>query len=158
MLALGGTVQDAQEGRIAAEKLLESGAGWEKFKTLIEVQGGDIGYLDDPGRFPKAPLIESLLSPHSGYLAKIDARIVGETSVDLGAGRAKKSDSIDHAVGIEVLHKVGDFVEQGQPVFIVHANSHERLTTASDRLLTALAWSESPVEPLPLFYEVIGEQ
>ena len=78
--------------------------------------------------------------------------------MDLGAGRAKKSDSIDRAVGIEVLHCVGDFVKQGQPVYIVHANSQERLTAASERLLTALAWSESPVEPLPLFYDVIGEK
>ena len=158
MLALGGTVQDAEEGRKSAEKALESGAAWEKFKTLIEVQGGDISYLDDPGRFPKAPLIETLVSPRSGYLSMIDARIVGETSCDLGAGRAKKSDSIDHAVGIEVLHKVGDYVDQGQPVYVVHANNQERLTAASERLLTALAWSETPVEPLPLFYDVIGEQ
>ena len=158
MLVLGCTVQDAEEGRILAEKALENGAAWEKFKTLIEVQGGDIGYLDDPGRFPKAPLVETLISPRSGYLKMIDARTVGETSVDLGAGRAKKSDSIDHAVGIEVLHKVGDYVDQGQPVYVVHANNQERLTAASQRLLTALAWSETPVEPLPLFYYVIGEQ
>ncbi len=158
MLALGCTVQDAEEGRILAEKALENGAAWEKFKTLIEVQGGDIGYLDDPGRFPKAPLVETLVSPRSGYLKMIDARTVGETSVDLGAGRAKKSDSIDHAVGIEVLHKVGDYVDQGQPVYVVHANNQERLTTANERLLTALAWSETPVEALPLFYDVIGEQ
>jgi len=158
MLALGCTVQDAEEGRILAEKALENGAAWEKFKTLIEVQGGDIGYLDDPGRFPKAPLVETLVSPRSGYLKMIDARTVGETSVDLGAGRAKKSDSIDHAVGIEVLHKVGDYVDQGQPVYIVHANTQERLTAARERLFTALAWSETPVEPLPLFYDVIGEQ
>ena len=91
-------------------------------------------------------------------MSKIDARTVGETSVDLGAGRATKSDTIDHAVGIEVLHNMGDYVEQGQPVYIVHANSKEHLEAAKERLLTALAWSDKPVEPLPLFYEVVGEK
>ena len=157
MLALGGTAKNAREGRKLAEENLASGAAWEKFKTLIEIQGGDAGYLDHPDRFPSAPFIETLSSPQSGYLSRIDARTVGETSVDLGAGRAKKSDSIDHAVGIEVLHNVGDFVEVDQPVYIVHANSEARLAAASERLLSALAWSETPVEPLPLFYDVIGE-
>ncbi|MBK5107844.1 MAG: thymidine phosphorylase [Anaerolineales bacterium] len=158
MLALGRTVTDAEEGRKSAEKALASGAAWEKFKTLIGTQGGDVSYLENPDRFPSAPLVETLSSPRGGYLSTIDARIVGETSVDLGAGRAKKSDSIDHAVGIEVLQNVGDYVEQDQPVFIVHANSKDSLETAKERLLTALAWSDKPVDPLPLFYEVVGEK
>lgn len=157
MLALGDTVENADEGRKMAEQALESGAAWEKFKILIEAQGGDVGILENPDRLPTAPFIKPVLSPSSGYLSRVDARIVGETSVDLGAGRAKKSDSIDHAVGIEVLHNVGDYVEQGQPVFVVHANSAELLAEAKDRLLTALDWSEAPVDPLPLFYGVIGE-
>ena len=158
MLALGGTVESADEGRKLAEKCLASGAAWEKFKTLIQVQGGDISFLENPDRLPTAPLIEPIASPRGGYLSKIDARTVGETSVDLGAGRATKSDTIDHAVGIEVLHNMGDYVEQGQPVYIVHANSKEHLEAAKERLLTALAWSDKPVEPLPLFYEVVGEK
>ena len=158
MLVLGGCVQNAEEGKKTAQDVLESGAAWEKFKQLIEVQGGDISYLEHPDRLPAAPLVEPVVSPRGGYLSRIDARIVGETSVELGAGRAKKSDSIDHAVGIEVLHNVGDYVEKDQPVYIVHSNNQERLAAANERLLTALAWSDSPVEPLPLFYDVIGEK
>ncbi|MGB5845027.1 MAG: thymidine phosphorylase [Anaerolineales bacterium] len=157
MLALGDAVQNVREGRNAAEKALANGAAWNKFKTLIEMQGGDVGYLENPERFPKAPLIEKIPSPRSGYLKEINACIVGETAVELGAGRAKKSDSIDHSVGIEVLHNVGDYVDEDQPVYVVHANNQERLAAASERLLTALQWSETPVEPLPLFYKVIGE-
>jgi len=105
---------------------------------------------------PTAALFEKILSPQAGYLSRVDARIVGETSVDLGAGRAKKSDAIDHGVGIEVLHNVGDYVEEGQEVFIVHANDQERLEQARHQLLSSLAWSEVPVDPLPHFYGVIG--
>lgn len=156
MLVLGGTVPDIQEGRKAAEEALTDGRAWEKFRTLIEVQGGDVSFIENPEKLPKAPLIEPLLAPRSGYLSQIDARIVGETAVELGAGRAKKNDSIDHAVGIEVLHNVGDYVEQGQPLYVVHANSQERLSAAGGSLMGALAWSDSPVDPLPLFYGVVS--
>jgi len=135
---------------------LANGAAWEKFKTLIEEQGGDVSYLEHPEKFPAAKYIENIVSPESGFLSRIDAKVVGETSVDLGAGRAKKSDPIDHAVGIEVLHNVGDYVEQNQAVFIVHANDEAHLSAAKERLLTGLAWSDTPVQPLPLFYEVIS--
>jgi len=158
MLALGGTVANYQEGRAVAEENLEKGTAWEKFKTLIIAQGGDARYLENPGLFPEAPLVEKLPAPRSGYLKEINARIVGETAVDLGAGRAKKGDSIDHSVGIEVLKNVGDHVEQGDPVYVVHANNKDRLSAASERLLGALAWSDTPVDPLPLFYGVVGDE
>jgi pyrimidine-nucleoside phosphorylase len=156
MLVLGDVVQDAEEGRAEATKALENGEAWEKFKQLVAVQGGDISYIEDPERLPKASLIEPVGSPRDGFLSKVDARIVGETACTLGAGRAKKSDDIDPAVGIEVLCNVGDKVEQGQVVFRVHANQAEKLVEAKQRLLTALDISESPVEPLPYFYGVIG--
>ena len=105
--------------------------------------------------FPKAPVIQSLPSPRSGYLKLIDARIVGETSVMLGAGRAKKEDPIDHAVGIIVHCKVGDYVDAGQSLFTIHANKAALMTEAQKALLTALAWSDDPVPPLPLFYGVV---
>jgi pyrimidine-nucleoside phosphorylase len=158
MLTLCGAGRDVEESRTAAVKSLENGEAWEKFKTMIAVQGGDIAYLENPDRLPTAPYIETIRSTQEGYLSQVDARIVGETAVTLGAGRAKKGDEIDHAVGIEVLHKVGDYVEKSQPVFIVHANDEAHLTAAGERLLTALGWSDSPVEPLPLFYEVIGDR
>ncbi|MFN2212472.1 MAG: thymidine phosphorylase [Anaerolineales bacterium] len=158
MLALGGTVANYQAGRVVAEENLENGAAWEKFKSLIIAQGGDARYLENPDLLPEAPLVDKLPAPRSGYLKEINARVVGETAVDLGAGRAKKGDSIDHAVGIEVLKNVGDHVEQEDPVYVVHANSQELLAAASGRLLGALAWSDTPVDPLPLFYGVIGDE
>jgi pyrimidine-nucleoside phosphorylase len=156
MLVLGGTAKDAEEGRIAAEDALAGGQAWQKFKSLVAIQGGDVTYIEHPERLPEASLIETIRSSQAGYLSQVDALIVGETAVDLGAGRAKKGDAIDHAVGIEVLHKVGDHVEEGEPVFIVHADDEARLAAAEEQLLTALSWSEDPVAPLPHFYGVVG--
>jgi pyrimidine-nucleoside phosphorylase len=90
-----------------------------------------------------------------GYLSAINAREVGETSVDLGAGRVKKGDPIDHAVGIVIHHKVGDFVRKGDLLFTIHANNDSKLREAKERLLAAHSWSTTAVQPLPLFYGVV---
>jgi pyrimidine-nucleoside phosphorylase len=148
---------EADPARTAAESALENGEAWEKFKQLISAQGGDTDFIENPDLLPKASLITAINSPEGGYLSQVDARIVGETAVvTLGAGRAKKGEPVDHAVGIEVLHKVGDFVKKGEAVFILHANDETKLAAASQRLISALDWSKEPVEPLPQFYGVIG--
>lgn len=155
MLVIGGKAGDTREGRDLAEEALREGKAWQQFRTLVQVQGGDVSMVDDPQWLPRAALIEDVPAGRSGYLAGIHAREVGETSVDLGAGRTKKGDRIDPAVGIVIHHKVGDFVKSGQVLFTVHANNEERLVQAKNRLLAAHTWSETPVEPLPLFYGVI---
>ena len=71
----------------------------------------------------------------------------------LGAGRAKKGDPVDHAVGFVVHHKVGDQVEKGQPLFTVHANDESLLAEARQVVLVAHRWADAPVPALALFYE-----
>jgi len=158
MLMLGRKAGSLDEARAKAEEALVSGQAWGRFKQLVQAQGGDVRVVEEPDRLPEAPLKEIVPAPQSGYLAVINAREVGETSVQLGAGRVKKGDPIDPAVGIVVHRKVGDRVEQGQPLFTVHASSQEKLDAAVERLLAAHQFSAEPVEPLPLFYGVITEQ
>jgi len=158
LLALGGTAADEQAGLDMARRALDGGSAWEKFRQLVIAQGGDVGYVDEPERLPVAPMIETVPAPRGGYLAGVHARQVGETAVGLGAGRARKEDPIDHAVGIEIYHKVGDQVAAGEPLFTIHAHSAESLEEARGRLLEAHTWSEAPVEPLPLFYGVIRDK
>ncbi len=83
--------------------------------------------------------------------------MIGEAAVILGAGRAKKGDPIDHAVGLLVHHKVGDPVQAGDPLFTIYANDPEKLASARVMCLDSLQWSDAPVEPLPLFYGVIQD-
>jgi len=155
MLLLGKLATELREARDLAELALREGRAWERFRTLISIQGGDVRMVDDPELLPKASIIESVLSPHSGYLSGVHAREVGETAVDLGAGRGRKGDPIDPAVGILIHHKVGDFVEKSQPLFTIHANNEEKLAQAKERLLKAHTWSQAPVPPLELFYGLI---
>ncbi len=153
MLVLGERAGDLKTAREMARASLANGAALEKFIVLVEAQGGDVAYIQDPERLPRAKLIEAVESPRSGYLEQIHARIVAETAVTLGAGRAKKGDPVDHAVGIVVHHKVGDRVAKGEPLFSIHANQPDAVETARQAVLEAHRWSSKPVDPLPLFYE-----
>ena len=153
MLVLGKRASDLSEGRAMAEKSISDGSAFEKFRVLVEAQGGDVSYVDDISKFPRAELVEVVESPQNGYVAQIQARSVGEAAVALGAGRARKSDPIDHAVGFIIPHKVGDLVEKGEPLFTIYANDQAKLIEARDAVLSAYAFSEESVERLPLFYE-----
>ncbi len=155
MLILGDAAADSGEAREKAEKALKDGSAWQKFLELVKAQGGDLSYVEDPDKFPKAPIIEVVPNPKAGYLSQIHARIVGETSVDLGAGRAKKTDQIDHAVGIEILREVGDHLKEGDDLFILHAANQADFELAKERILAAHKWSDSPVDRLPLVYDII---
>ena len=153
MLALGEVAADEQAGRALAEQSLADGSALAKFRQLVGAQGGDVSYVDDPAKLPRAALVEVVNAPRSGSLSQVQARAVGEASVALGAGRAQKGDPVDHAVGFVIHHKVGDRVEKGEPLFTVHASDQKRLDAAIATVLAAHVIVDHPVPPLPLFYE-----
>ncbi len=155
MLHLGGKAADEEEGRALAEAAIADGRAWEAFRKLVIAQGGDVSYVDDPDKLPAARIVKALPAPQDGYLAEIHARKVGEAAVILGAGRTRKGDPVNHAVGIVVHHKVGDFLKAGEPVMSIHADDEASLQETLSRLDEAIVWQEAPVEPLPLFYGVV---
>ncbi len=111
--------------------------------------------VENPDRLPRARLIRDVPAPYSGWIAAIDAAEVGLTAVDLGAGRAKKGDRIDPAVGIVIHCQVGIRVEQGDKLLTIHADDEAKLQAAEKRLLEAIEWSGRPEQRLPLFYGVV---
>ena len=153
MLVLGKRVNDLAEGRVMAEKAIADGSAFEKFRVLVQAQGGDVSYVDDPSKFPRAKFVEVVNAPRSGSISQVHARSVGEASVTLGAGRAKKSDIVDHAVGFVIHKKVGDRVQMGEPLFTIHANDESKLVEAREMVLAAHLFSENAISPLPLFYD-----
>ncbi len=155
MLVLGGVAENLSAAQAIAEEALTTGKAWARFRELVISQSGDVSFVDRPEKLPVAAFVEPVLAARSGYLSEINAKIVGETAVLLGGGRAKKGDAIDYSVGIMVHKKVGDFVEAGDPVFSVHASDTQKLAEAQTVLAAALQWADTPVEPLPLFYGVI---
>jgi pyrimidine-nucleoside phosphorylase len=153
VLVAGQRAKTLEEGRAMAEKSIVDGSALETFRVLVQAQGGDVSYVDDVSKFERAKYVEVVNAPRRGYISQVNARGVGEASVALGAGRAKKSDSVDHAVGFIIHKKVGDSVQAGEPLFEIHANNEEKLAEARTAVLAAHAFSDEFVSPLPLFYE-----
>ncbi len=152
MLLLGNRADSLEAGKKMAEQSIQDGKAWEKFRLLVIAQGGNVEVVDQPDQLPVAKYVEVVKSPHRGNLSRIHARLIGEASVLLGAGRSKKSDPVDHAVGIVVHHKVGDLVDKDSPLFTLYANDQARLADAQALAMSAHQWQDQPVAPLPLFY------
>jgi pyrimidine-nucleoside phosphorylase len=153
MLVLGKRATDLAEARIMAEQSIADGSAFEKFRILVRAQGGDVSFVDDVAKFPSAKFVTVVEAPRSGSLSQVHARSVGEAAVTLGAGRAKKSDPVDHAVGLVIHHKVGDRVREDEPLFTIHANDESRISEVREAVLAAHELSDDPVERLPLFYK-----
>ena len=156
MLILGGEAADLETGRKMAQAAIDNGTALLKFKELIEVQHGDVGVIDHPETLPVAPLIYQIEAETSGWVKVVDAQEVGESSVEIGAGRARKGDVIDPAVGIMVRVKIGDYVEAGETLFDVHVSDRSSFDTVFQKLKGAVELSDEPVEPPPYFWDVIG--
>lgn len=156
MLVLGQRAETKSEAWKMVEDSLDSGSGLEYLRRLVAVQGGDVSFIDRPEKLPEAPIKKVITAPNSGYIHEVHARTVGETAVVLGAGRSKKGDAIDPAVGIIVKVKVGDRVDKDQPLFEIHARDETSLAQAEEKLGTAIKIGESIKKPLPLFYGTVS--
>jgi pyrimidine-nucleoside phosphorylase len=157
MLRLAGRASDLAGARSLAQAALSDGSALRKFRALVEAQGGDPRYVDEPERLPAAQLVEEFRAPRAGYLRSIHAAEIGYAAVQLGAGRSKQGDPIDYSVGVIVHRKVGDRVVEGDPLFSVHANDSPRMRSAIERVRAAHQISTHPVDRLPLFYGVIEQ-
>jgi pyrimidine-nucleoside phosphorylase len=153
VLVLGQKAKDLTEARLMAEKSIADGSALEKLRVLVKAQDGDVTYVDDLSKFERAKIVEEVKSPQAGFISQVNARGVGEAAVALGAGRAKKGDPIDHAVGFIILKKVGEQIQKGEPLFEIHANDKTKLDEARESVLAAFQFRDEFVPPLPLFYE-----
>lgn len=151
MLQLAGIARTAAEAEASLRRALETGAAWAKLEQLVAAQGGDVQALQNGGAgLPAAPLQAPAPAPSAGCIKEIDARALGEAAVVLGAGRAKKGDAVDPAVGITLLRKVGDRVERGEPLAVIHARSQAAAEAAAARAVAAIQTSDQQplTEPL----------
>lgn len=137
--------------------LLDSGAALTKFRELVAAQGGDVRQIDDPTRLPSARIQEAVRAERSGWVMRMDALAVAQATLELGAGRARKTDAIDPAVGVVVHKKVGDRVDAGDTLFTVHANDEGQLARALAVLAGAPLLGDEAPQPPPTFYGTITE-
>ena len=152
LLAYSDLDVDEREGRKRAEAVVGDGSADEMWRRWIEAQGGTA----DDDALPKAPIVRTVESPASGFVAALGAIAIGTAAVHLGAGRRTKEDAIDHAVGIVVHAKRGDEVAAGQPLAEVHAATDDAAEAAVPEVLNAYRIQEEPVRPRPVLLEVIS--
>jgi pyrimidine-nucleoside phosphorylase len=147
------------QSEAAARKLLvgaiTSGEAWAKFRAMVAAQGGDLAFVDDPGRLPVAPVQHVVPAPRAGHVAAIDGMALGLAVNDLGGGRARKEDVIDPAVGLVLQAKVGDPVAAGAPLLTIHAAKHADVERVLPALVAAYTLSDTPVQPPPLIEEIV---
>jgi pyrimidine-nucleoside phosphorylase len=155
MLMLGAGLQ-ADEAHRRVVDAIESGAALDKLRAFVVAQGGDPAPIDDPTTLYTAPLILPVHAPQSGWVQAIDAREVGLAVVDMGGGRHKKGDTIDHRVGVQVLAKVGTQVKENDPLFLLFAPSAEAAEQATARLQAAWRIGPDPVPPLPIVLDRVA--
>jgi pyrimidine-nucleoside phosphorylase len=148
-----------EEGRRQAGDALSSGRALDSFRLMVEAQGGDPRVVEDPaGVLPRAPVVTPIVVDRSGFLAALDAEAIGRTGVALGAGRVRKGDPVDPAVGIVFRAKIGDRVEPGEPLGEVHARSDDMATAAVRGVTASLGVVDHPVDPPPLVYGITGTE
>ena len=157
MLILGGKAADTNRALTLVLETLASGAAWHKFRDMVEAQGGDVRYIEEPDHLPQARLVEPVPAPRSGYLGGVNSAEIGRAVMELGGGREEVGDPIDHSVGVIVHYKVGDLVQKETPLFTIHANDEAELEAARERVLAAHTFSDGPVQRLPLFYRRVAD-
>ena len=153
LLVMAGQAEDPDDGADRLHRHIEDGSAFERFRTMIRSQGGDLGPVDDVGRLPQADERLPIEAPSAGVVHALNARAIGEAANLLGAGRSEKGQSIDHAVGVELVAKVGDAVEQGEPIAYLHVNDRANVSTATERLTSALDVGDESVEAPTLVHE-----
>lgn len=155
MVRLGGLVETMAQARAKVRAALTSGAGLEKFKQVIEVQGGDPRVCDDPGRLPAAPHHVDFVASREGYIEAIDAELVGIASMVLGAGRERAEDRVDPAVGIVLRKKPRDSVGENELLADLYIRDAGRVPAALDLLRKAIVIGDRPGRETPLLIDVI---
>lgn len=154
MTVLGGAFSDFDTGYLKLSQLLKAGTAVEKFKELIRIQGGNPEVVDAPHKLPQSKCHIEVKASESGYVSAIDAESIGITAMLLGAGRRRKEDQIDFSAGVSMVKKVGDFVNRGDVLCVLHTNS-DTWEEASEVARKAYSFTNSKPKPITYIYKVI---
>lgn len=154
MCILAGKFNSLDHAYEQLENLLYNGEALNKLKELIEVQGGDSTIVDNTDKLPTSKYHIEVLSKEKGYVSEIDAAEIGLTAMLLGAGRETKEDKIDYSAGVTLLKKVGDLVNIGDPICILHTNK-ENINSAIEKAGSSFVIGDERTEKEKYIYEII---
>lgn len=153
MIYLGKICEGIDEARLLAKQALVSGAAFQKWEEMVLLSGGDFSPLKDPSLFPKSSFSKTILATDEGYLTQIETHQIGHCAMLLGAGRAKKEDSVDLYAGIQLHCELGDFIKKESPLATFYTEKEEMLAEVEKIFRKSLTFSPNRPHHLPpLFY------
>lgn len=155
MIKLAGLGEDLEENKVKMLENIKNGKAYNKFLEMVKNQNGNIAYIEDIDKFPKAEFIEQVISKKDGYIQEINAEEVGRIVCDLGAGRVRKEDKIDYTVGIKLYKKIGSKIEKDNILGYIYGNDLGKVEEASRRLENAIKISNEMKEKLPNILDII---
>jgi pyrimidine-nucleoside phosphorylase len=155
MLHLGGASKTVADGKQESAKLISSGKALEKFRQMIERQGGDPGVIDDAKRLPQAQHTMQVASARAGYISSMQCEQIGTACVILGGGRERKEDSVDPAVGIVLHKKVGDKISSGEALATIYYNAEPKAQRARELIEQSCKTADAAPAKRPLIHRVI---
>ncbi|TMD01070.1 MAG: thymidine phosphorylase [Chloroflexi bacterium] len=155
LLVMTGSAGSFSEAESRVERAVRSGAAVAKLAEVISAQGGNAQQIEQPQLLPAAPVRSMLDAPRSGYIEGIQSEQIGLVSMQLGAGRFKKGEQIDHRTGLVLQAKVGEYRKAGEPLVEIHARTDAEASSVRDALLACYSWSDAPVTVGPLVYDTI---
>ncbi|MEO8593393.1 MAG: thymidine phosphorylase [Candidatus Solibacter sp.] len=156
MIFLGKKAPSLEEARLLAEMHLVDGSAYRKFKEVVAAQGGNPQALDKFELLPNATGMREITSPRAGYVSSIGAEEIGVSSNMIGAGRDRKEDAIDPAVGIILEVKVGEKVDAGSVLCRIYYTKEDRVDEAAETVEDAFHISSQKPDERELILEVVG--
>ncbi len=155
MLSLGLENVSHSQGKRMAKKVLSSGQAFEKFKEMVQAQGGDIRYVEHPEFFERDAFEGEVLAAEDGFLSGMDTEKIGVAAGLLGAGRETKDSVIDMSAGIYLEKKIGDTVKKGEPIAICYAGTKEKLNRGMAMFESSIRYSKEAPRIPKLIVDII---
>ena len=155
MLKLAGKGDNLGNNFKLIQKSIANGDGLAKFKELIKRQGGDTSVLESPELLNMAKYKTTVYSAETGTIYKIICKNIGQAIVNLGGGRQKKEDYIDNTVGIEVLKKIGDYVEEGEPILYIYSNDEKKAEEEAIKLQNSFKYASVDIPKIQEIIDII---
>jgi len=158
MLVAAGVAADVADGKARMQAALESGAGLQKLREMIENQGGDGRVCEELAYLPHAAYKIDVPAQKGGYVSRMDTTAIGYCAQALGAGRVKKTDVIDPAVGLIMQVRLGDYVEAGAPLATLYLNKPELADAAIAKMQAAVTIEKECPKLPPLIYAAVSPE
>ena len=153
MVVMSGIERNFEKAKDMLKELLANGKAYEEFENMVVAQGGDAEFIRNLGKYKKAVIIKEVVAKEKGYIKSLDTEKIGMISLGMGGGRKIITDKIIPEVGLVIEKKIGDYVETGDVLCVIHANSQKDFDKAETEYHKSIKLSKAKIVENPLIYE-----